>query len=336
MVGLLRQLRRKIRRLRQKKITDRTKVPDEIIRAVKERKAMRLARGLEYRENPRLSVIIQSFNHVGNIDQLVAGLRRTSAEEIIVCEDGSIDGSLEEWIKHLDRPNDFLIHSNDLHEIRASDRAIALARGEIVCLIQDDDILPESGQWVDTALTLFDNYPQLGLLSGYMGLIQTQSEGSTEQILESAIKYGARSIAYRDPGTKTPFMFVQEANIGPYFIRKGVFEKVGGWDFRYSEVGEPGIGFDHELGLRMWQNGYQVGLMQVKRPNDKYSTRDGGTFLWGAETRKRNQEENRARRIEDYRQDLAAIQRAVAQANETLEERSPKAEQGKHASSQNA
>src|SRR5829696_6335609 len=54
-----------------------------------------------------------------------------------------------------DRPNDFLSHSNDLHEIRILDRAIRFARSDIVCLVQDDDRIPRETDWLDAALRSF-------------------------------------------------------------------------------------------------------------------------------------------------------------------------------------
>jgi hypothetical protein len=79
----------------------------------------------------------------------------TSEPPLIVCEDGSLDGSHEKWMSYLDRPNDFLIHSNDLHEIRILDRAIRFARSDIICLVQDDDLIPRETDWLEAALGHF-------------------------------------------------------------------------------------------------------------------------------------------------------------------------------------
>jgi len=32
-----------------------------------------------------------------------------------------------------------------------------------------------------------------------------------------------------------------QVNIGPYFIRRQYHEVLGGWEYSFSEVGEPGI-----------------------------------------------------------------------------------------------
>jgi len=135
-----------------KSLADKSVVIDvnpELVAQVKAKK-LELRKLGSYKDNPKLSIIVLSFNHKQNIKLIIERLRMTVADEIIVCEDGSIDGSLEEWLKYLEYPNDFLIRSNDLHEIRVYDRGINLARGEYVCVIQDDDIPPDNNNWVNT------------------------------------------------------------------------------------------------------------------------------------------------------------------------------------------
>jgi glycosyltransferase involved in cell wall biosynthesis len=100
---------------------------------------------------------------------LVGGLRGLGEHELIVCEDGSLDGSHDKWMSYLDRPNDFLIHSNDLHEIRVLDRAIRFARADIVCLVQDDDLIPREAGWLKAALGFFADHPDLAILGGFQG-----------------------------------------------------------------------------------------------------------------------------------------------------------------------
>ena len=65
-------------------------------------------------------------------------------------------------MSYLDRPNDFLIHSNDLHEIRILDRAIRFARAEIVCLVQDDDLIPRDGAWLEAGTPTVQQQSQAG------------------------------------------------------------------------------------------------------------------------------------------------------------------------------
>jgi glycosyltransferase involved in cell wall biosynthesis len=279
--------------------------PDrETIERVKAAKGRRRS-GLPYQDRPRLGFIVQSFNRVSNLDQLVDGLRGLGVDhELIVCEDGSLDGSREKWMAHLTRPNDFLIHSNDLHEIRILDRAIRFARSDIVCLVQDDDVIPRSTDWLDSALERFADHPRLAILGGFMGF---------ESFDPSPAK--CKRIWGGDE-----FRFVHHVNIGPYFLRRDSYEALGGWDYSFSRVGEPGIGFDNELCLRAWTNDYQVGYSFVpfKGPSGHYPA-DGGTVLFSNDIRHRNSVRNSATIFERYGQHAGRIDTLVAAANSMLD-----------------
>lgn len=272
----------------------------ELIERVKAAKARRRAAAVPYRERSKLALVVHSFNRVGNIDQLAAGLRRMADHELIVCEDGSLDGSHERWMSLLDRPNDFLIHSNDLHEIRILDRAIRFASAEIICLVQDDDLIPQDTAWVDEALARFDTHANLAILGGFMGFLSFHPDPRKAKPI-----WG-----------EGPFQFVHHVNIGPYFIRKRHYEALGGWDFSFSKVGDPGICFDNELCLRAWIHGYQVGYRFVpfKGPAGHYSL-DGGTMLFSLYTRRRNQVRNQNRIFAMYSPHTERIDRLVEEAN---------------------
>jgi hypothetical protein len=112
------------------------------------------------------------------------------------------------------------------------------------------------------------------------------------------------------------FRFVQHVNIGPYFIRRQHYESLGGWEYSFSEVGEPGIGFDNELCLRAWMNGYQVGYSFVpfKGPAGHYPA-DGGTVLFSNDIRVRNSVRNSDTIFARYGEHADHIDALVEEAN---------------------
>lgn len=281
-----------------------TAVSQKMIERVKADKRRRRSSSEQYQDRPRLAFIVQSFNRVSNIEQLVDGLRRLGNHELIVCEDGSLDGSREKWMSYLCRRNDFLIHSNDLHEIRILDRAIRFARADIICLVQDDDLIPRDVNWLDSALGHFASHPSLAILGGFMGFGSFAPD-----------PFKAKRI-WGD----TRFRFVHHVNIGPYFLRREHYELLGGWDYSFSAVGEPGICFDNELCLRAWMKGYQVGYSFVpfKGPAGHYPAH-GGTVLFSNDIRVRNAARNSDAIFEMSRKHTRRIDRLVANANQRLE-----------------
>jgi hypothetical protein len=283
---------------------------------VKARKQEQHLSGFIYNEAPLVSVIIQSFNQVKNVGFLESCLRATCMDELIVCEDGSLDGSLEAWISRLTRPNDFLLRSNDLHEIRTYSRAIDHARGEFICLMQDDDRPPREGTWLKDALQLFKYYPRLAVLGGWMGFMDYFSEVYNSPWLLP----DQSTIPYRDPHTDRRFMFVENVNIGPYLLRRCAYLDLGGFDLSFSKPGSPGICFESGLCYRAWQRGYQVALtaLPVKAPVDRGYLLPGGTMLWAKEERDRNDVLNKRRIIALHDSHLPAIQAEVRRANQAL------------------
>ncbi len=290
---------------------------DSTIDQIKARKEQLSRADVQYVEAPSCSVIVQSFNQVRNVSVLESRLRATSMQELIVCEDGSLDGSHEAWLRLLVNPNDFLLHSNDLHEIRTYNRAIAMAKGAVVCLMQDDDRPPSDGAWLDQALEIFDRYPRLAVLGGWCGFDRYfEIEYNAPWLLS-----GDTAIPFLDPPTGRPLMFVENVNIGPYFVRRRVFDELGGFDLRFSGVGEPGITFESEFCYRAWRAGYQVALadIPVKQQTGKVSyILPGGTSMWGSEARKRNERANKQLIRKLYDDELPAIQGAVRASNEAL------------------
>jgi hypothetical protein len=280
----------------------RPPVDERTIELVKASKAHRAASRFRYRDRSRLAFIVQSFNRITNIDQLIAGLRSQGDHELIVCEDGSVDGSREKWWSFLARPNDFFIHSNDLHEIRVLDRAIDFARADVVCVVQDDDNVPHETSWLEAALERFARHPRLAILGGFMGFGSFDPDPAKAKQI-----WGG-----------TEFRFAQHVNIGPYFIRRAAYRDLGGWDHTFSAPGEPGIGFDDELCLRAWMGGYQVAYSFVpfKGPPGHYAV-DGGTALF-SELRARNSQRNSATIFHRYGPYAKRIDQLVEAANAEL------------------
>ncbi|MBU2103121.1 MAG: glycosyltransferase, partial [Candidatus Omnitrophica bacterium] len=210
-------------------------------------KERRKQKGYAYNEHPLISFIVQSFNHRETVERIVRALRFAGEHEIIVCEDGSIDGSFQQWIKYLDRPNDFLIHSNDIHELRSGDRAARMARGEFICLLQDDSVPPENDAWVRQAIELFREFPDLVALGGRAGC---------QYYKESPKIYQPNHITKGG----IPFMFASWTLVDPMFLRKKEFFEIGGLNLNYSPAGKPAIEYDLDLSLRAWVAGFKVGF----------------------------------------------------------------------------
>lgn len=305
----IKQRNRKIEKDKKQKANEKL-ADHNIVKLVKSRKDELKKLG-SHVDKPNLSLIILSFNHRENIKSIIDRLRLTGAQEIIVCEDGSVDGSLEEWIKYLNHPNDFLIRSNDVHEIRAYDRAIHMARGEFICILQDDDIPPAEQSWVSVPLKLFNLYSELAIIGGFQGRV----------FGDKAVRYGAKhstdqiNLPFIEPTIKVPFAFVQGVNVGPIFFRKDVYFKIGGFDFNFSNPGESGIHFDYDICFRAWLHEYQVGLYA---PSFDRHVGVQGTTVYGLKEREENNTKNMEVMKDKYWSKLDDIKQRIDELNSKL------------------
>lgn len=285
-------------------MAERLQFEDSIKRLKKQRSAM------FYNPKPFSTLVIQSFNQADNVIQTAKRVKESGADEVIVCEDGSIDGSMDLWLQELNRRNDFIISSNDLHEIRTYDRAIAMSKSEIVCLAQDDDIFPSDNTWFRQSMKMFDRYPNLAVVGGWCGYDDWFSIGWNSRFHNTV---GVTK--FIDPVNNLPFQFVENVNIGPYFLRKSIYEKLGGFDFSYSQPGEPGICFESEYCYRAWSEGFYVALLPMDFNRNSIV---GGSTQWDLSKRNSNVKRNKELIHRCYESISQQIKKRVSQANQSL------------------
>jgi GT2 family glycosyltransferase len=207
---------------------------------------------LPYNSQPRVTAVVQLFNKRQNIETIVAALLSSPIDEIIVIDDGSSDGAIEILPRLLTGKNHFIIRSNDLFEVRTYSRALDFARGEIVALLQDDDLPPSDGLWVEEALALFDRYPKLAVLGGRDGL---KLKLSRDPNSPPSLTYSP--VNHRKGGsTELAFTFVDFVNRAPMLLRRDAIQRLGGIDNTFA----PFQCDDVDLCLRTWKAGLQVGM----------------------------------------------------------------------------
>lgn len=241
-----------------------------IARKLTEQKARRATQ--QYDLTPRVAGVLQFFNKKGNITMLWRGIEAAQFDEMIVIDDGSIDGSIRDWVPKLALPNHFLLRSNDLFEIATYDRALNLSRAEIVCLLQDDDRMPANRAWVDRALSLFDEHPDLLILGGFRAMhLIPRDEGpvaeemvleidGNEEHVDGLFRYKLSEFPMTETASGvSDFAFVMSVVRAPVFIRRREFLDLGGFDLDFM----PFQCDDVDNSLRAWRAGYKVGLYEV-------------------------------------------------------------------------
>ncbi len=184
---------------------------------------------------PRLSVAIPTFNNVDVLRTCVESWRDLAGDqpiEVIVVEDGCSDGTRAyldeaantEWGRRCLR----WVHEDNVHELRATNRGLREARGELLMAWQDDMFL--RARWlVPELLRTFDAYADIGLISLSRGLTCSPCEDAIERWEDLTDWRRLQSTIGTGP---LNWCRLQEVDIviRPWVVRAACIERVGALD----------------------------------------------------------------------------------------------------------
>lgn len=251
-----------------------------------------------YRNEPSVSFVIQSHNKSLQICHILPKLRQYKDAEIIVIDDGSSMEHTKRLTEALTGANEFLLRANDLFENVTYDKALRLANGKYVALMQDDDDF-ENVSWVTEAIALFERHPKMVILGGKWAL---NVKFHPEQ---------EKGCGTKREMSDAKFRFVDAVNRAPMWIRKDLYEQhLHHIDFRFA----PFQYDDDEICLRSWQLGLQVGWYDAKFQ----SLTAGGMRLWNSEFTKEQMERNGKLLYQLYADKMNNIAIQVEKSNQEL------------------
>lgn len=214
-----------------------------------------------YNDTPLVSIVVQSHNKSIEVCHILPKLRQyKKGLEIIVIDDGSSLDHTQRLAKALTGANELLLRANDLYENRTYDKAIRLASGRYIALLQDDDDF-DNISWIERAVEWFEKYPKMVILGGKWA-IELVFDDATGQVRHVSTDTGSDK-----------FRFTTAVNRAPMWINKALYdEHLHHIDFSLA----PFQYDDDELCLRAWLCGLQVGWYDA----GFHSLSAGGMRIW--------------------------------------------------------
>jgi glycosyltransferase involved in cell wall biosynthesis len=191
-----------------------------------------------------ISIIIPCFNGERYISRLVSSLRATlnSSIEVIFVDDGSTDGSLEQFQRGI--PDAVLIKQQNAGLGATRNRAVAAARGEFLQLLDVDDTI-EAGKF-ETQLA-FARARSLDVVYSDWRMVTVEGGKETQ---ESWVQAETR-------------IEIVEALLGGWWyppnaalVRRDAFVAVGGCDTTLGNTCE-----DFDLWLKLGMAGFRFGYV---------------------------------------------------------------------------
>ncbi len=198
-----------------------------------------------------LSVVVINFNSLGELRSNFPGLRRAVQAEVpesefIIVDNASTDGGATYMRDHFP---DVILHVEPKNVFfgPAANRGIALARGELVLLLNPDVAIDRFG--FREVLDRFRGEPRLFSIHPH---VHDPRDGSEERLFSLAMRRG--NVDVRAPeaipaGEAPEIPFVTG---GAAFFRRSIFLELGGFDPVFS----PFYWEDVDLGIRAVRSGF--------------------------------------------------------------------------------
>lgn len=202
---------------------------------------------------PLVTVIIPTYNRHDWIGICLDSVKAQTYEHIetLVIDDGSTDGTVE-FLRSDPRYSFARLHvqAKNGGASVARNAGIKMANGELIVFIDSDDaLLPDH---VETAVRVFENYPNTGLFCCDSTIIDSNGVILFEGRTWHQIQHELRNQPLQG-GFRSLIDIFQFSHIFPGFtLPKAVFEKIGDFDQSIFPMD------DYDLSLRVAAAGYGV------------------------------------------------------------------------------
>ncbi len=195
----------------------------------------------------RLSFIIPLYNCLPLTQAMLASLRATLPagldHEIIFVDDGSTDGT-RAWLATLTNPPfRVLLNERNLGYAVGNNRAAAVARGELLALLNNDLVLTPG--WLEPMLAA---HAALGTRAGLVGNIQLDAKSGAVDHAGLVINSTGKPVHLRagPPPWSAPVLPVPAVTGACLLVARDLWTQLGGFDEAYVNGGE-----DIDLGFRV-------------------------------------------------------------------------------------
>jgi len=188
-----------------------------------------------------VSFVIPLFNNLALTRACVASLQATLpgdlAHEIILVDDGSTDGT-RDWLATRGAPFRVVVNERNLGYAGANNRAVALATGQYLALLNNDLVLQP--RWFEQLLRA---HRWLGRRAGFVGNVQLDARTGVVDHTGIIINRAGKPVHDRTPPSLAARLFRPVRRVAAVtgacvMLERALWDKLGGFDEAYLNGGE--------------------------------------------------------------------------------------------------
>lgn len=200
-----------------------------------------------------LTLAIPTFNCERYLAETLASLNAQGAQVRWHLQDAASTDRTVEIARSFCRPGDVIVSEQDAGQADALNRAFPKLEGEIIGFINGDDLLTEGA--AEAVLQHFSQHPECELVYGEVEWIDAESRGTGT--------HAGRIDSLGEALDIYEVWWKQRQWVQPeVFFRRGLWERVGGFDTRYH------LAFDFDYWVRCFLAGARV--QRLARPLAKF------------------------------------------------------------------
>ena len=219
--------------------------------------------------NPKASIIIVNYNGFSYVDGCVTSVLQCPFDslEIIVVDNGSIDGSVEKLRNKYGEKIKIVCLERNFGPSKARNEGVKISKGEFLGFLDNDTTV--DADYVVEAIGVFESDDKIGVIQCKLLLMDHPDEIDYvgEYMGTNGFLVQVAPAKTRDEGQFDQQYPILAAKSAGMFIRRSAFEAIGGFDEDYFIFVE-----ETDLGWRVWLEGYSIVFAPKSKVFHKFGT----------------------------------------------------------------
>ncbi|MFO7534524.1 MAG: glycosyltransferase family 2 protein [Kiritimatiellia bacterium] len=204
-----------------------------------------------------VSIVIVTINGLRFVQECIQSIlsSKTPDCEIVVVDNGSADDTPCQLRRQFGERIQVVEIGSNIGPAAARNRGVAQCRGDIIGFLDNDTLVHPA--WAEAAVAVFSDDKTIGIVQSKLLLASDHHviDYVGEYLGQNGFLVQNAPFGARDEGQYDQRVEILAAKSAGMFIRKSVFDEIGGFDADYFIYVE-----ETDLGWRTWLHGYRAVL----------------------------------------------------------------------------
>ncbi|MEM7555658.1 MAG: glycosyltransferase family 2 protein [Cyanobacteria bacterium P01_A01_bin.84] len=175
----------------------------------------------------KISICIPTFNRINLLPVAIESVIKQTYTgfELIVCDDGSSDGTPELMAQYQDNRIRYIRHSENIGKSNNMRSGFEAARGEYFIKFDDDDRL--TPEFIERTVSILDKYPKVDFVGTDHWIIDINNTRNEEKTQENSAYWGRKKLSEGVIENLLEVVFIRQSfQIGATLFRRKILREL--------------------------------------------------------------------------------------------------------------